>query len=436
MANEFSQAKVVIFHQNSKRAERPRKAGVNRNREGSVRKINGKVYVDFMYLGERVRENSELGWNEKNAKLVREQLDTIMVAVKSGTFRFAEVFPESNNRDHFSAKEREIYRQSEGPKEVACKDYFGIWYDLVRNSGRVTERTLLGYKSYVNLYLLPFFGNMTFGDLNAATFERFIAWARQQQYRGKPIQNKTINKSFTVLKMICRTAAISHKWENAFTPFFGFKKLPENDAYEDISPFSLGEQRQLIDHLPDHWKPFFGFAFCAGLRGGEQIAIKPEDLALENGVLHIRRAVTLDENGRRTMGTTKNRYSRRTIKLIPVMAEALETQRAVYQRFKGHYFFCTTTGALIDLNNLRERVWTPALKRAGLPYREMKQTRHSFATIALSCGENPLWIARVMGHRNTDMIIRVYSKYIEKARGSQDGGFFNKAVQEGNGRDS
>jgi integrase len=43
-----------------------------------------------------------------------------------------------------------------------------------------------------------------------------------------------------------------------------------------------------------------------------------------------------------------------------------------------------------------QKVWNSALKKTGLKYREMKQTRHSFATNALSCGENPLWIAKVM----------------------------------------
>jgi integrase len=60
----------------------------------------------------------------------------------------------------------------------------------------------------------------------------------------------------------------------------------------------------------------------------------------------------------------------------------------------------------------------------------MKQTRHSFATNALGCGENPLWIARVMGHRDTDMIIKVYSKYIEDANGFQDGNNLNSSYQE------
>ncbi|MDL1976889.1 MAG: hypothetical protein LWX52_02115 [Deltaproteobacteria bacterium] len=69
------------------------------------------------------------------------------------------------------------------------------------------------------------------------------------------------------------------------------------------------------------------------------------------------------------------------------------------------------------------------MKRAGLTYREMKQTRHSFATVALSCGESPLWIAKVMGHRNTEMVIKVYSKYIENAAGFSDGAAFNEVIQ-------
>jgi len=59
--------------------------------------------------------------------------------------------------------------------------------------------------------------------------------------------------------------------------------------------------------------------------------------------------------------------------------------------------------------------------KAKLKYRNMRQTRHSFATNALSCGENPLWISKVLGHRNTDMVIRVYSKYIENINGFADG---------------
>jgi integrase len=380
-------------------------------------------------MDERVRENSGLIWNEQNVKQVREQLDKIIVAIKSGTFQFAEVFPQSKKQDYFTEKERILYGHKKNPDQVYCKEFFWEWYELLKGSGRVTGRTLLGYKSFINLYLLPFFGDQTFADLNANTFNKFIAWSRIQKYRNHELSNETINKCLFLQKTICKVAALEFGWGNSYDPFFGFKKLPEGDAYEQIVPFNLEEQQKLIAALREHWKPYFQFALCSGLRQGEQIGIKPEDIDWENRVLNIQRAITYDEDGNLIEGQTKNKYSRRSIKLLPVMFEALKAQKLIYDRFKAEYFFCNTQGRRINRSGLRRKVWIPALKRAGVAIREMKQTRHTFATVALSCGENPLWIAKTLGHRNTEMIIRVYGKYIENAIGTVDGLSLNNTLQ-------
>ena len=431
MAKEnVAQATIIKFPQEVKHSKKARKSGLNRNKEGSIRKVNGKVYVDFMYLGERVRESSDLAWNDKNAKHVREQLDKIIVGIKSGTFRYAEIFPNSKNADYFTEKERLLFGLNKTPGQVIFKDYAWAWYNLLKDSGRVSERTLWGYKSYLNLYLIPYFGESTFADLNKSTFDKFVSWAKKQKIRKKPIINETVNKIFVPLKMICKDAAIEYGWGSIYNPFFGFKKLPpEGNAYDEIFPFSMDEQSKILVCLSDHWKPYFDAAFKIGLRQGEQIAIKPNDIDLLNGLLHIRRAITLDINGKLVEGGTKNRYSKRIIKLIPIMIQALKAQKKIYDQFKCEYFFCSANGERVDPSNLRRRIWIPSLKKAGVEFRQMKQTRHSFATNALSCGENPLWIAKVMGHRDTNMIIKVYSKFIENAGGFKDGTNLNSIYQ-------
>jgi integrase len=417
-----SSATVIRFPVvDNQKKQKGRKEGLNVNREGSVRKIHGDVYVDFIYLNERVRENAGLPWNDKNAKHVREQLDRIMMAVKSGTFRYVNVFPESRKADYFTGKESSVLQISKTPDQVLFKDYVWDWYALFKGSGRVTGRTLWGYKTYINAYLLPFFGEMPFAKFNKSTFDKFIIWSKSQKFRKKSINNESVNKLFTLLKMIVKDATIEYGWGSTFNPFFGFKKLPTQDEYEKISPFSLEEQVKIMSHLPDHWKPYFDFAFKIGLRQGEQIGLKPEDIDWENNLVHIRRAITRDEDGKLMEGTTKNKHSRRTIKLTSVMMDALKGQKKIHEQFQCEYFFCTTQGKTISPANLRKRIWIPTLEKAGIPYRDMKQTRHSFATNALGCMENPLWIAKVMGHRDTNMIIKVYSKYIMDGTGSVDG---------------
>ena len=410
----------------SNQKKKIRKQGVNRNKKGSVRNINGKLYVDFYYLGERIRESSGLSWNKKNMEIVRKQMDRIYSAIELGTFRYAEVFPQSKKRDYFSEKEQKQMGIDLQPDQVSCDDFIQEWFELLKNSGRVTERTLFGYYEYVKNYLLPYFGSLTFNELNLVVFDKFFSWARKQKYRGRVVSNATLNKCITILKIVCKYAAQHHQWGNNFHPFLGYKKLPTEDPYEKIHPFSILEQKRLIEALPSNWKPYFKLAFSTGLRQGEQIALKPDDIDWENKVLHIRRAMTLDINGKPVEGKTKNKYSRRSLHLLPVMLETLMEQNLIIKHLRNvEYFFCTPTGARIDASNLRRNVWIPALQKSGLDIREMKQTRHSFATNAISCGENPLWIAKVLGHRNTEMIIKVYSKYVEKSGVSNDGNAFN-----------
>jgi integrase len=42
----------------------------------------------------------------------------------------------------------------------------------------------------------------------------------------------------------------------------------------------------------------------------------------------------------------------------------------------------------------------------------MYQTRHTFATLALSSGEALDWVSKMLGHRTTQMAIRHYQKYV------------------------
>ena len=65
---------------------------------------------------------------------------------------------------------------------------------------------------------------------------------------------------------------------------------------------------------------------------------------------------------------------------------ALKDQKQIDDQLKGNYFFCSQTGKMFEVSNVRIRVWIPALERAGLEYREMKQTRHSFLQLIIYLG--------------------------------------------------
>ena len=75
------------------------------------------------------------------------------------------------------------------------------------------------------------------------------------------------------------------------------------------------------------------------------------------------------------------------------------------------------------------RVWYPALRRAGIRARKASQTRHTFATLALSAGEAIGWVSKQMGHANTKMVIEHYYRFIPNLT-RRDGSALDKAAAE------
>jgi len=80
------------------------------------------------------------------------------------------------------------------------------------------------------------------------------------------------------------------------------------------------------------------------------------------------------------------------------------------------------------LDNLRVRVWYPALQRAGLRQRDLYQCRHTFASLMLQSAEDPAWVARMMGHTTTKTLYERYHRFIQN-RSRRDGEPYLKRLE-------
>ena len=76
------------------------------------------------------------------------------------------------------------------------------------------------------------------------------------------------------------------------------------------------------------------------------------------------------------------------------------------------YIFLTSEGRRMTPDHLRKEVWVPALKRAGMEYRPPLQTRHTFATMMLTAGEDIGWVQNMLGHSSLQMIFTRYYAWI------------------------
>ena len=58
------------------------------------------------------------------------------------------------------------------------------------------------------------------------------------------------------------------------------------------------------------------------------------------------------------------------------------------------------------------KVWEPVLKMLGVRERPPCQMRHTFATLAISTGENINWVARMLGHKSPVITLERYNRFV------------------------
>ncbi len=69
-------------------------------------------------------------------------------------------------------------------------------------------------------------------------------------------------------------------------------------------------------------------------------------------------------------------------------------------------------------------LWNATLRRARLRHRNVYQTRHTFCSLALLSGEDPAWVARMMGHNSAKVLFDHYARFIESPT-RRDGSAFS-----------
>jgi integrase len=172
-----------------------------------------------------------------------------------------------------------------------------------------------------------------------------------------------------------------------------------------IAPLSFEEKRRLLEALPLRWRPYFEVAFGTGLRPSEQVALKADAVDWERAKIEVR------EGWRKGQKTRlKTPAAHREVDVLPAVRKALEAQRAIAGA--SDLLFPNRYGGHINIPNLRRRVWYPALQKAGLRPRDLYNTRHTFATHALAAGEDPGWVAKMLGHTTLTMLMTRYYHYV------------------------
>lgn len=365
------------------------------------------------------------GWTYEGAE---EELDNILADVRRGIW----VSPKKKKR-----------RAPEVDEEGDVPIFGPFARQLVASrKGQVSENHI-AFLEWTLRHLLPYFGDWPLQDIDAQAVDAYRhhkvqeSGARQRAIeRRKPQRNDwgqilrplsatSINHSIDTLQWVL-SIALEYKLvpENVAAGKRRRLKVPPKppvhldtaeqiealiDAAEELDRdlrFSLTERKVIV--------ATFVFAGPRALEVGHMLW---RDVDLANARLFI--------------GRSKSQAGLREIKMLPALRDILAAHKASAPKSgPDDLVFPTSTGGRRDKDNLRSRVLSKVFERANELLEERGRVplpkgltphklRHTFASVLIACGEDPISVMKQLGHTDPAFTLRIYAHMMSREPGER-----------------
>ncbi|WP_236233245.1 site-specific integrase [Pseudomonas tohonis] len=369
-----------------------------------VRAISdSSIEITFMYQGVRCRERVKLKPTATNLKRAEQHKAAIELSIANGTFVYAATFPGSPRALQFTPAKR----------LETLGAYLPRWLEAKKK--HISSSTWDGYRKIITGRLVPQFGELMPAQLTRRMIKDWLDTLA--------VGNKRLANIQSCLRSALNDAIEDELIEDNPLASWTYRRKEAPSTDDDVDPFDAQEQLAILAALPDQGRNMIRFAFWTGMRTSELIALDWGDVDWIRGEVCVRRAMTQAAKGEAEV--TKTVAGNRRIKLLAPALEALNDQKALTYLGDREIFQNPRTGERWAGDGpIRKTMWIYALKKAGVRYRYPYQTRHTYASMMLSAGEHPMWVAEQMGHSDWTMIARVYGRWMP----TSDPGAGSKAV--------
>lgn len=355
----------------------------NKGLKMKIKSRNNKLYLHFSHKGQLVRKSMNMDDTPKN----RTKLQKIIIPELEDKLVMGEFF-----------KNKQI---------PTVNEFAEISFSLHKSKRK--ELTQISYKKMYDLHIAPIFGNRHLSDIKRS---ELLKWQNELSETRAFRTVKTIRTVFmTILEDAFKDELIE---KNPLK----LVAVPTGADVMKKQPFSLDEIYTILDNAPKSMKAFFAIGFFTGMRTGEIIALKWNDINFEKKIIEVRRSI---RQGRETVPKTLS--SIRDVDILDVLEPYLLAHKKL-SKANSLYVFETYLGTPYKkTDNISSHFWKKILDEQGIEYRRMYQMRHSFASVMISKGENILWVSQMMGHKDRSMTLNVYAQYLPQGNVTHGKGF-------------
>jgi integrase len=298
------------------------------------------------------------------------------------------------------------------PDKLTVAEWLDRWLEQRRIGWSYTTHT--GYVQLCADHLKPALGPYALQKLRQSHVQGLVNRLAGQ---AKPPARNTIRNIVACLRKALADAVTTKYVSSNVAEVID---LPKATRRRSIHKTFTPEQAQafLAAVESDRWKALYWTALLIGLRQGELLALRWEDLDLENSTLRVSATLQRHKGKGLVRAATKTETSEALVPLPPLLVTVLREHRALqdeerqYARWREQgYVFTTKLGTPISARNLF-RSFVRVLEHAKLPRIRFHDLRHSCATLLVKLGVHPRIIMEILRHAQISTTMNIYADVV------------------------
>jgi integrase len=311
-------------------------------------------------------------------------------------------------REKMTALQRDMDRGVRMPEEKwSVEDYLGHWLEDVVKPNRA-PKTYQGYELVARLHIVPAIGRKRLRSLGVADIRDLIGQLEEQGMTTRGIQQ---------VHAVLRNALQSAMRDEVIVRNVAKLVHVKTPRYEVGRGLGADQARTLLNGArSDRLHALYVLAVYLGLRRGELLGLRWQDVDLEKETLEVRHTLQRVAGELRFM-PPKTRTSRRTVPLPQPCVEALRTHRvgqgkerlaAGCRWIDEDMVFASRVGTPIEPDNL-SRSWYQVRRVLGDPPPRFHDLRHTCVSLLLAEGAPPHIVQQIVGHSAIDVTMTIYA---------------------------
>jgi integrase/predicted RNA-binding Zn-ribbon protein involved in translation (DUF1610 family) len=306
------------------------------------------------------------------------------------------------------------------PSRLTVREYLTReWLPAIESTVRPT--TYRSYVQHVSFHIVPHIGSLQLEKVGGATLNALYAKLASQGKRDgkRGLSPRTVHHVHTCLHRAFKDAV---RWGRLFRNPVDAADPPRvaGPGSREMKTWSAVQVRAfLVATKDDRLHPLWRLLCMTGMRRGEVLGVKWQDIDLEAGRLSVRRSL-VPLGGEVIVSEPKTARGRRSIALDVETVEVLKAQAArqlsEQQQFGEAWtdsgYLCTKEDGEPYHPEVVSRSFRQAVRRAMLPMIRPHDLRHTHATLALQADIHPKVVSERLGHANISITLDTYSHAI------------------------